>query len=80
MAKHCLWPYMNRELFVRATECKPCTVFGKNLKYVIPAKRFRPHVPCVEQNQEIQIDFEGPISDEKGIFLSRYWPFFKYPT
>ena len=66
MATHCWWPYMHSELIVRATECKPCTVIGKNLKSVIPAKQFNPHIPCVEPNQEIQIDFGGPIFDEKG--------------
>ena len=56
---------MNRELIVKATECKRCTVIGKNLKSVIPVKQFHPHVSCVEPNQEIQIDFGGPIFDEK---------------
>ena len=31
MAQPCWWPYMNRDLLVRATECKPCTAIGKNL-------------------------------------------------
>ena len=79
MATHCLWPYMIFELIVRATECKPCTVIGKNLKYVIPAKRFRPHVPCVEQNQEIQIDFGGSVSDEKVYFLVAIGRFLNTP-
>ena len=57
---------MNRELIVKATECKPCPAIRKNLKFVIPAKQFRHHVPCVELNQEIQIDFKEPIFDEKG--------------
>ena len=52
--------------YSKATECKPCTTIGKNLKFVIPAKQFNPHIPCVEPNQEIQIDFGGPIFDEKG--------------
>ena len=83
MATHCWWPYMNRELIVKATDCKPCTAIGKNLKSVIPAKQFHPHVPCVEPNQEIQIDFGGPIFDEKGnkiYFLAAIDRFSKYPT
>ena len=43
MAQHCWWPYMNRDLLVRAIECKPCIAIGKNLKSVIPAKLFRVH-------------------------------------
>ena len=55
---------MHREL--KATECKTCTVIGKNLKSVIPAKQYYPHISCVEPNQEVQIDFGGSIFDEKG--------------
>ena len=83
MATHCWWPYMHRELIVKATECKPCTAIGKNLKSVIPAKQFTPHIPCVEPNQEIQIDFGGPIFDEKNnevYFLAAIDRFSKYQT
>ena len=52
---------MIRELIVRSTEFKLCTAIGKNLKSVIPAKQSHPHVPRAETNQEIQIDFGGPI-------------------
>ena len=79
----CWWPYIHRELIVKATECKPCTVIGKNLKSFIPAKEFNPHIPCVEPNQEIQIDFGGPIFDERGnevYFLAEIDRFSKYPT
>ena len=74
---------MHRELIVKATECKLCTVIGKNLKSVIPAKQFRPHVPCVEPNQEIQTHFGGPIFDEKGTeiyFSAAIDRFYKSPT
>ena len=83
MATYCWWPYMHRELIVKATECKSCTVIDKNLKSIIPAKLFNPHIPCVEPNQEIQIDFGGPIFDEKGdeiYFLAAIDRFSKYPT
>ena len=45
--------------------------------------QFNPHIPCVEPNQEIQIDFGGPIVDEKGnevYFLAAIDRFSKYPT
>ena len=83
MATHCWWPYMHRDLIVKATECNPCTVIGKNPKSVIPAKQFNPHTPCVKPNQEIQIDFGGLIFDEKGneiCFLAAIDRFSKYPT
>ena len=83
MATHCWWPYIHRDIIVKATECKPCTVIGKNLKSIIPAKQFNPHIPCVEPNQEIQIDFGGPFFDEKGnevYFLAAIDRFSKYST
>ena len=83
MATHCWWSYMHRELIVEATECKPCTVIGKNLKSIIPAKQFNPHIPCVEPNQETQINLGGPIFDEKGnevYFLAAIDRFSKCPT
>ena len=82
LATHSWRPYMHCKPIVKATECKPCTVIGKNLKSVIPAKKFYPHIPCVEPNQEIQIDFGGPISDEKvnEFFLAAIDRFSKYPT
>ena len=65
MAQHCWWPYMNRDLLFRAIECKPCTAIGKNLKSMIPAKQFQAHKPFIVPIQEIQIDFAGPIYNEK---------------
>ena len=65
MTTHCWWPYTHRELFVKPIESKPCTVIGKNLTSVIPAKQFHPHIPCAEPNQEIPIDFGGQVFDEK---------------
>ena len=61
MATHSWRPHMHCKPIVKATECKPRTVIGKNLKSVIPAKKFYPHIPCVEPIREIQIDFGGPI-------------------
>ena len=58
-------------------------MIDKNLKSVILAEQFQPHIPCVEPNQEIQIDFGGPIFDEKGnevYFLAAVDRFPKYTT
>ena len=83
MATHNWRPYMHCELIVKATECKPFNAIGKNLKSVIPAKKYHPHIPCVEPNQEIQISFGGPIFDEKGneiYFIAAIDRFSKHPT
>ena len=83
MTRHCWWPYMNRDLLVKAIECKSCTTIGKNLKSVIPAKQFKAHTPCIVPNQEIQIDFAGPINNEKEheiYILTCIDRFSKYPS
>ena len=83
MAQHCWWPYMNRDLLVKAIECKSCTAIGKNLKSVIPAKQFKAHTPCIVPNQEMQIDFAGPINNEKEheiYILTCFDRFSKYPS
>ena len=72
---------MNRELIAKSTEYKPCTKIGENLKSVTPAKQFRPHITCVEPNQEMQIDFVEPSFEEKGYevyFLAAIDYFSKY--
>ena len=65
MAQYCWWPYMNKDLFVRAIECKPCIAIGRNLKSIIPIKQYQAHKPCIVRNQEIQIDFARPINNKK---------------
>ena len=65
------WPYMNRQIIDTCEKCRECTLFGKNLK---PASTFNTAQPLPvlsEPNQELQLDFAGPILDDKGskIFL-----------
>ena len=74
---------MNRDLLVRAIECKSCNAIGKNLKSIIPAEQFQAHKPCIVPNQEIQIDFAGPINNEKDheiYILTCIDRFSKYPS
>ena len=83
MAQNCWNQYINRDLLVRARECKPCTAIGKNLKSIIPAKQCQAHQPCKVPNQEIQIDFAGPTNKEKDheiYVLTSIDKFFKYPS
>ena len=71
------WPYIQRDILTKASECKACTEIGKNLKSVIP------HRKCSEPNDEIQLDFGGPILNEKGIeqyFITSIDRCSNYPT
>ena len=54
-----------------------------NLKPVVPASKWKPLQICTEPNEEIQIDFGGPIANEKDqdiYFLAFIDRFSKIPT
>ena len=66
LAQNIWWPYINRDILAKASECKACTEIGKNLKSVISHRKWAPLPKCSEPNDEIQIDFGGPILNGKG--------------
>ena len=83
LGQYAFWPYMHREILNKAAQCKPCTDIGKNLKPVVPASKLKPLQTCTEPNEEIQIDFGGPITienDQDFYFLACIDRFFKFPT
>ena len=68
MATHAWWPYMHRDIATKTAKCNPCVKIGKNLKPIIPANKWEPIKLCKIPNEEkfqIQIDFGGPIYNEK---------------
>ena len=67
----------------KTSYCVPCTDIGKNLKPIIPKSKWYPHKACQEPNEEIQIDFGGPIlndQDKDIYFLTCIDRYSKYPT
>ena len=77
------WPFINRDLINKSKTCRPCTEFGKNLKSIIKKSDWTPLPPCSEPNEEIQLDFGGPIFDGQGrevYFLACIDGFSKFPT
>ena len=60
LATRLWWPFINRDLINKSKTCRPCTEFGKNLKSIIPKTKWSSLKPCVEPNEEIQIEFGGP--------------------
>ena len=74
---------MHRKILDKTSDCVPCTQTGKNLKPVIPKSEWRPHKLCQEPYEKIQIDFGGPILNEKDkdiYFLTSIDRYSKYPT
>ena len=83
LSQYAWWPYMHREIWAKTSDCVPCTDIGKNLKPIIPKSKWYPHKACQEPNEEIQIDFGGPIlndQDKDIYFLTCIDRYSKYPT
>ena len=82
-APHIWWSYIHRDILAKTSECKACTEIGKKLKSVISHRKWALLPKCIELNDEIQIDFGGPILNEKGIvqyFITSIDRYSKYPT
>ena len=61
LAKLIWWPHIHSEIVSKAKACRQCIDKGKNLKALIPKTNLG-HLPSlIEPNQEIQMDFAGPI-------------------
>ena len=83
MAVNAWWPFMHRDLLSKTVKCNPCVKFGKNLKSIIPSSKWAPLKLCKVPNEEIRIDFGGPIYNEKNqevYFLACIDCFSKFPT
>ena len=65
LGQYAFWPHIYCELLNQASKFNPCKQIGKNHKPLIPASKKKPHIKCAEPNEEIQIDFRGPIWSEK---------------
>ena len=65
LSQYAWWPYMLRVIIAKTPDCVPCTEIGKNLKPVILKSKCHPYKLCQEPNEEIKIDFEGPILNKK---------------
>ena len=83
LSQYARWPYKHREYLAKTFDCTPCTEIGKNLKPIVPKSKWNPHKACQEPNEEIQIDFGGPIKidqDRDVYFLTCNDRYSKYPT
>ena len=68
LGQYAFWPYKHREILNKAAQCKACTEIAENLRPVVPASKLKPLLTllsCSKPHEEIQIDFGGPITNEK---------------
>ena len=80
-AKPFWWPRITREIQQKCDECIPCKMAGKNIKPQLPMTEINYLPPVEKTNQEIQLDFIGPIRFKHRRFykspsIDRYsrWP------
>ena len=61
LAKLVWYPHIHSEIVAQAQSCKHCIEKGKNLKPIITKNNLGILPNLVEPNEEIQLDFVGPI-------------------
>ena len=57
---------MHQDILPKTAKCNPCVKIGKNLKSIVPSIKWAPLKLCKVPNEETQIDFGGPIYNEKN--------------
>ena len=66
VSRYLWWPHMHKVIVKMAEECRSCTRYGKNVKYII-SKNASKTLPLLTQpGQELQLDYAGPLEDIKG--------------
>ena len=66
VSKYLWWPHMHKDIVNLAEECRSCTRYGKNAKYIIPKNATKPLPLLTQPGQEVQLDYAGPLEDYKG--------------
>ena len=77
------WPHMHKDIVNMAEECRSCTRYGKNVKYLITKSSAKPLRLLTQPGQELQLDYAGPLEDHKGkqiYFLVANDRYSKFPS
>ena len=56
VSQYLWWPHMNKDIVNLAEECRSCTRYGKNIKYLIPKNSSKPLPLLTQPGQEVQLD------------------------
>ena len=66
VSQYLWWPHMHKDIVNLAEECRSCTRYGKNVKYLI-LKNASKYLPLLMQpGQEVQLDYTGPLENHRG--------------
>ena len=53
-SRHLWWPHMHKNIVNMAKECRSCTCYGKNVKYIILKNASKPLPLLTQPGQELQ--------------------------
>ena len=67
-ARHFWWPRITEAIHKKCDNCVPCKMAGKNIKPNIPSTEKNQLPPLNKPNEEIQLDFIGPITEKNRRF------------
>ena len=80
-ARHFWWPRLTEAIQEQCESCLSCKMSGKNIKPNILSTETKSLPPLNNPNEEIQLDFIGPITERNRrfyilLFMDRYskWP------
>ena len=67
-ASHFWWPRITEAIQKKCDNCVPCKMVGKSIKPNIPSTEKKQLPPLSKSNDEIQLDFIGPITEKNRRF------------
>ena len=67
-ARHFWWPRNTEAIQMKCDNCVPCQIAGKSNKPNIPSTEKNQLPPLNKPNEEIQLDFIGPITEKNRRF------------
>ena len=84
LAKLIWWPHIHSEIVSKAKACRQCIDKGENLKALIPKTKLGQMPSLIEPNQEIQMDFAGPVpyknTTQNNYILVTVYRLSRYPN
>ena len=83
LSNYLWWPHMHKDIVNLAEECRECTRYGKNAKYILPKNSSQPLPLLSQPGLEVQLDYAGPLEYYKGkkiYLLTAIDRFSKFPS
>ena len=80
LVQYIWWPHINRQIYFHGINCSECTSAGKNLKTVIPNSQASELPPLLEPNEELNLDFAGPLDSYWGSNKYTYFALIDFPN